>query len=92
MTQAELNIEPEVSKIQDFHNFIHEDTTRLPNSSGYVFPIRPFGKMIREQRGLMIWHYELFYIQNSSNLNLHQELIQTNKELIEMVEKELDKH
>jgi hypothetical protein len=92
MTQAELNIEPEVSKIQDFHNFIHEDTTWLPNNSGYVFPIRPFGKMTREQRGLMIWYYELFYIQNSSNLYHVKELIQTNRALIEMVEKELSKH
>lgn len=92
ITQSELSMEPEISKIQDFHNFLHEDTTWLPNKSGYVFPIRPFGKMTKEQRGLMIWYYELFYIQTFSNLKDIQDLMQTNRQLIEMVEKELDKH
>ena len=92
MTQAELNIEPEVSKIQDFHNFLHEDTTRLPNSSEYIFPIRPFGKMTGEQRGLMVWYYELFYIQTFSNLKIFKTLQQSNTELIALVEKEINKH
>lgn len=92
ITQAELNIEPEVSKIQDFHNFLHEDTTWLGNGSGYSFSIRPFAAMTREQRGLMIWYYELFYIQNFSNLKSFQHLSQLNEKLISLIDKESDIH
>ncbi|MBS1620000.1 MAG: hypothetical protein JST10_04865 [Bacteroidetes bacterium] len=92
ITQAVLNMEPEISKIQDLHNLLHEDSIKAPDGSGYIFPIKPFGSMTSEQRGVMVWYYELFYVQTYSNLQATRKMKQSNQELTDLVEKELDKY
>ena len=86
ITEAELNMEPEISKIQDFHDFIHEYSAEPQNDTSIM---KPFAPMSREQRGLMVWYYELFFVQARSNLSLTNRLKKHDEDLLKMVDNEL---
>jgi hypothetical protein len=89
ITDAIIKNTFEIGKIEDLHDYISADTSSSYNFLSHVPALKPFPKLTEEQRRQLITFYMFYMAQAQSNLRRLRTMYSSNKELVEMINKEL---
>jgi len=90
ITDAIIKSNFEIGKIEDLHDFISADTSSSYNFLSHVPAMKPFQKLTEEQRRELITFYMLYMAQAQSNLLRLRVMYESNKVLVEMINKQLN--
>jgi hypothetical protein len=90
ITDAIIKNTFEIGKIEDLHNYIPADTSSSYDFLNHIPSLKPFQKLTEEQRRQLITFYVFYMAQAQSNLRRLRTMYSSNKELVEMINKELN--
>ncbi len=90
LIQALLNMQPDVTKLIDYHDMISTDTSQSFTLSSHTPVIKPFAVLSGEERNFLVAFYESYIIQAQSDLRRIRMLSASNKNLIDMLSKQLN--
>ena len=91
ITDAIIKNTFEIGKIEDLHDLISADTSFSNDFLTHVPTMKPFQKLLDEQRRQLITFYVFYMAQAQSNLRRLRTMYDSNKELVEIINKELNK-
>src|SRR5436190_930233 len=81
----------EIGKLEDLHDYIPADTSSSFDFLSHVPVMKPFQKLTEEQRRQLITFYASYMAQAQSNLRRLRIMYNSNKTLVEMINRELNK-
>jgi len=89
MIQLKNAIYPEILKIEDLHSFWRTDIND-PENMRLLPDMQPYDTLTGGQRRIMINYYRQFFIQMRSNHHSLKSIMNTNKILVDMIDKEIE--
>jgi hypothetical protein len=90
MIQLKNAMYPEILKIEDLHSFWRTDI-KDPENMQILPDMLPYDTLTGGQRRLMINYYRQFFIQMRSNHRSLKSIMNTNKNLVSMIDEEIEK-
>lgn len=91
ITDAIIKNTFEIGKIEDMHDLISADTSSSYDISTHIPTMKPFQKLMDDQRRQLITFYVFYMAQAQSNLRRLRTMYHSNKALAEIITKELNK-
>jgi hypothetical protein len=89
--QGMINNTFELSKLEDLHDMISADTGKSFDIMSHVPDIKPFPPLSDQQRNFIVFFYESYIIQAQSDLLRLKSLSLSNRNLLKMINKQVDK-
>ena len=89
--QSLLHYTFEISKIHDLHDVVPTDTAISFDRTQHIPDIQPFESLSGEQRRLLVFFYESYIVQAQSNLLRIRNMERLNRNVLHMVNTELEK-